>query len=86
MRHLVPLTRNSFSPDDESEHPPRVRLHQRKRSEYYDDRVPLYGSDKPFYLDPLPQPYTEMVSPPKSRHSKPCLPEEKSVRHIYAGR
>ena len=74
---LVPLTRSSFSPDDDSDELPRVRLSSRDFDYYVvadaaidniiecrrrtQPSVESFGSDTPFYVDPLPMPLEKMI-------------------------
>jgi hypothetical protein len=81
------LSRTSLPPEDDSTNSPRVRLTSRWRVQPVPKEStdpPMFGSSKPFCLDPLPIPLSEMLP-------SPVAPDEEEARVVpsyalFAGR
>jgi hypothetical protein len=81
------LSRTSLPPEDDSTNSPRVRLTSRWRVQSVPKEfteAPMFGSSKPFCLDPLPTPVSEMLP-------SPVAPDEEEARVVpsyalFAGR
>lgn len=100
-RVLMPMSRSSFTVDDDIDYVPRVRLHprdleyehpglrdntpgvrERRGRENSEACAPqFYGSDVPFFVDPLPMPLEDMVPD----HFKPNPKRTNNIRvHKHA--